>query len=198
MGRDRDTQRSRVYAAERSAWRWLDTPSSELLTIEQCQALVDKVLASKWLASQDDMKMQVSLVRRLGGVVVFAGTGNNATVEDRWGTSYGWYHRKMDTPSISLNRQGRQKSIVLHELAHILQPSGSAGHGWQFCSIYLRLVRHFIGNEAHDRLKAEFKACKVRSTKPRAKRTLTPEQREAATARLAAARAARTARTEED
>lgn len=192
MARDRDTQRKRVYDAEDRAWSWLATPSSELLTIEQCQALVDKVLASKWLSNQADMKMQVSLVRRLGGVLVFAGTGNNATIEDRWGTSFGWYyHKKTDKPSISLSRQGRQKSVVLHELAHILQPSGTAAHGWEFCSIYLRLVRHFMGKEAHDKLKAEFKAGRVRFTKPRAKRTLTHEQREAATARLAAARAAR-------
>ena len=80
-----------------------------------------------------------------------------------------------------------------HELSHLLQPSGSAAHGWQFCSIELRLVRHFLGKEAYDKLKAEFKAGRVRFTKPRAKRELTPEQRAVLGERMAVARAAKAA-----
>lgn len=198
MARRRDSQRQRVYDAEQRAWGWWYVPKSELLTVKECQAFIDKILASKWLANQDDMRMQLSLVQRKGGVAVIPGRGAaNASVDDRYGESNGWLVRVSARPSISVGVQARQKVVLCHELAHILQPSGSTAHGWEFCDVYLRLVRHFLGKESHDKLKAEFKAGGVRFTKPRAKRQLTPQQREAATARLAAARAARAASAEE-
>jgi hypothetical protein len=49
-----------------------------------------------------------------------------------------------------------------------------------------------MGREAHDALKVSFKAKKVRFTKPRERKPLTPEQREALAARLAEARAKQT------
>lgn len=193
MARERDNQRQKVYDAEQRATGWHYAPASTLMTIEQCQAFVDRVLATKWLANQEDMRMQLSLIRRKGGVIVFAGSGTNASIDDRIGTSYGWAVKTTDRPSISMARQSRQKMVLLHELSHLLQPSGSAAHGWQFCSIELRLVRHFLGKEAYDKLKAEFKAGRVRFTKPRAKRELTPEQRAVLVERMAVARAAKAA-----
>lgn len=78
---------------------------------------------------------------------------------------------------------------VLHEVAHIASP-GRVHHHWPFASAYLELVRRFLGKDAADMLKVEFRACNVR-WKPRKKREMSPEQREAVKARMAAMRAAR-------
>jgi hypothetical protein len=89
---------------------------------------------------------------------------------------------------------------VLHELAHTITVREYgvyvAGHGWQFCAVYLGLVLCILGREKHDVLKAAFKAHRIRFTPPRPKRQLMSEQRTQLTERLAAAREAKTAKTE--
>jgi len=85
---------------------------------------------------------------------------------------------------------------MLHELSHLVVSlehprSECAFHGWQFCQVYLNLVRNVLGPEAHDRLKGCFKEFRVKYTKPRAKRQYTDEEREAMRVRMAAMRAAR-------
>ena len=83
----------------------------------------------------------------------------------------------------------RDEAIVLHELAHCFNARINGwvmvqSHGWEYCAIYLQLTLYVMGREAHDVLKAAFKANRVRFTAPRKGRKLTPEQREAAIARL--------------
>lgn len=193
--RPRDSQRQKVYVAENRATRWTGTPRSELMTISECQAYIDKVLASKWLRSQADLRSRLAAIDKRGGVAVIAGRGGaNATFDVRYSQSWGEVYRET-RPSISLGVRTRQPYLLLHELSHILQPSGSAFHGWEFCDILLRLVRHFLGADLHARLKAEFKAERVRFTAPRAKREMSPEQRALLTQRLAAARAAKAAKS---
>ncbi len=197
MARERDSQRQKVYDAETRAFGgWL---RSESMSVRESQAFVDRVLATKWIENQEDWAGVLATIRRRGGVeIVPSHGGGNASFEPREiGDGSGYGYIRIHRPSIALGVKARQKDVILHELAHLIAPRSAAAHGWQFCDIELRLVRHFLGKEAHDRLKAEFKAGKVRFTKPRAKRQLTPEQREAATARLAAARAARAAKIEE-
>lgn len=164
----RDTQRQRVYDAELVIHGY----RRDVLTIEECQALVDRALASAYI--QRKFKRAATYHRR--GVRVIHGRNG------------GWAHP--GTAEISLGRWGRQPTIVLHELAHII--AGIDGitpaHGWHFCEVYLVLVRRFVGVDVHDKLKESFRKHGVRFTKPRAKRTLTPEQRERALANLAAAR----------
>jgi|JI10StandDraft_1071094.scaffolds.fasta_scaffold751137_1 putative metallohydrolase (TIGR04338 family) len=190
MARERDSQRRRVYDAEHRAFGWWYSPKSELMTIEQCQAFIDKMLASEWLRKQTDLG--VGFLRRTGVTVIPGRGGANAAFDDRYGTAYGFITRTTKGPSISVGVQARQPFILIHELTHLLHPSQAhAAHGWKFCEIELRLVRHFLGKEAHDKLKAEFKAGKVRFTKPRAKRELTPEQKAVLIERMAKARAAK-------
>ena len=75
----------------------------------------------------------------------------------------------------------RNEAIVLHELAHTIciREHGftAAGHGWQFASIYLKLVLYGMGRNAHDVLKAVMKTHRVRFTAPRKSRPLDPERR---------------------
>ena len=63
-----------------------------------------------------------------------------------------------------------------------------AQHHWPFVYVYLKLVSRFMGAATAKELKASFKKHGVRA-KPKRTRNLTPEQREAAVARLAEARA---------
>ncbi len=98
---------------------------------------------------------------------------------------------------ITLPLWARQTRTILHELAHLIADRkyarrNIAGHGWQFCAIYLDLVRFVMGLEAGDALKASFKTHKVRYREP-TKRNMTPEQRQAAADRMAMARAAKLA-----
>ena len=108
----------------------------------------------------------------------------------------------------------RTESVMLHEMAHVLQmftrrhvvtcvggkldrDGPWQSHGWQFGFCYLLLVRNELGKAAHDDLKAEFKANKVRYTAPRQGRPLVGAEREAALARLAANREVQAARSAE-
>lgn len=81
----------------------------------------------------------------------------------------------------------RQEDVVCHELAHCITDREfgwrTAGHGWQFCMVYLDVVKWMMGLEAHDALKASFKKSKVRFTKP-AKRGLSAEHRATLSARM--------------
>lgn len=96
---------------------------------------------------------------------------------------------------IAIPRWARNEAVVVHELAHTiaLREYGRgdvAFHGWEFCATYLKLTLYAMGREAHDVLKAAFKANRVRYTAPRAKRQLTDEQRQALADRLALGRLA--------
>jgi putative metallohydrolase (TIGR04338 family) len=96
----------------------------------------------------------------------------------------GWYG------GIKIPLWARNEGIVLHELAHVIcqreyNSLTIAGHGWQFCAIYLRLVLCMMGREAHDALKREMKLNRVRFAPPRKSKPLDPERRAALIARLA-------------
>lgn len=97
--------------------------------------------------------------------------------------------------AIAIPLWARDSHIVLHELAHIVTRrkfgAGPPGHGWEFCETYLRLTLYVLGREAHDALKASFKANRVKFRQPRQGKPLTPERRAQLTATLAQARAAR-------
>ena len=80
-------------------------------------------------------------------------------------------------------RWARKEWVILHELAHVIhwrQHGGryEAGHGWQFCDIYLQLIRYQLGPDAHAALRDAFKANRVKYTKPRKRRQLTEAQRQ--------------------
>lgn len=155
----RDSQRSKLYAAERRAFA-SDEPMPEM-SVETMQALIDKWASSK--------VMQRRYPRARRRCVVRAGRGASyvplyyAITMPRWGRSRRW--------------------VLVHEYAHHLAPTDVAAHGWQFCEAYLYLVRVVIGKQAEERLKAEFKAGKVRYRKP-VKRQMTEAQKQAARERM--------------
>ncbi len=166
--RVRDTQRSKLYRAEAVLHKW----KKPLPSVDDVVTYVIKVFGSKRVAAAFPTVALSSPPR------VKDGRGNRSA-------KGGTYH-------ISIPRWARNDVIVLHELAHTITrrayPINCAGHGWQFCATYLKLLLYFIGREAHDALKAEMKATRVRFRPPRKSVPLSPERREQMIAVLAAAR----------
>lgn len=145
MSAPRDTQRSKVYAAENVVY----PKSPEGLTVAEVQEFVTKVVRSSWWADRYPT----------GLVAVNDGRGRRSACA-------------IGRVEISIPRWARSRHVVLHELAHIamtrLHGSRVADHGWEFCSAELALVRRFIGVAAHDALRDSFRAHGVRYTAPRA------------------------------
>jgi putative metallohydrolase (TIGR04338 family) len=164
VGRKRDSQRQKVYDAEDAVW-----PKRETMSLGECKALVRRVWASQrareswpkaWVMERPQAKPKHH-GRATGGLFY-----------------------------IHLPRWAQTPHVVLHELAHTISRRQFGfeppAHGWEFCSVYLRLVLLFMGREAHDKLKASFKAKRVKFTAPRKVRQLSPEDKAALVARLKA------------
>lgn len=159
----RDSQRSKVYNAESVMHRL-----AQRLSEYEVEALVSKVEQSEY-------------VRKNFGVV------QHQVVFMKAGSTWSWA-RADGTVRFCPNVTDY---VVLHELAHTYSVRDSGGHGWLFCAVLLDLVRHFMGQEAHDALKDSFKRNDVKFTVPRAKRQMSDEAKAAASARMAKAREAR-------
>jgi putative metallohydrolase (TIGR04338 family) len=173
--KERDTQRSRLYKADDV----LHPFAQPLPTVRDVERFVKRVWSSK--------RVQVAYpnaVRRWQ-------SWDLPTVKDGRGRrrAGGW------DGGITIPLWARKTDVVIHELAHTIVwrelSSKAAGHGWQFCSVYLYLVKLFMGAEAHAALKASFKQHRIRFTPPRPKKVLSPERRAELVARLATARAQR-------
>jgi len=167
--RERDTQRARVYKCDAA----VNNLAKPLPSVRDVERFVKKVFASKRVQAAYPKAMRWTLPR------VGDGRGRR--------NACGWQG------GIKIPLWARNEGVVLHELAHTIcmrEGGNEAFHGWQFCSIYLRLVLYMMGREAHDALKAAFKANRVRFTKPRASKPMDPERRAAMVARLAEYRAA--------
>lgn len=174
--RPRDSQRSKVYAAERSVFSGGSHRPELLLTEAQLRRWLKTITTSTWWRRRHD--------------------------EDRWprhapylefGDRGGSAHYQPWTRTIRLRPGSMRRWVLLHELAHHVSSNvNEAAHGWEFCAAYLALVRKWLGVEAERKLRAAFRTHGVRYTKPRTtRRTMTVAEKEAATARLAAAREAR-------
>lgn len=94
-------------------------------------------------------------------------------------TSHGGY---ANSQRMALNKWARQKYIVVHELAHVVDCNENGtidkpwhqGHGWQFCQIYLQLVSAAFGAEAKVALRDSFRDEGVRFNRPRGARNQCP------------------------
>ena len=165
----RDSQRKKVYTAERAAFP--DYPLSSqpaLPNITDVEAYVAKVWSSKRVQS------------------LFA-TAHEATYPPRVTDGRGRRSACAFDNEIRMPKKMRHEWVVLHELAHVIsrrRMQTIAGHGWEFCATYLQLVLYIMGRDRHDALKREFKAHKVRFSAPRKTRSLTPEQKAALAERL--------------
>lgn len=168
---DRDSQRSRLYKAEHGALRG----NMPRLSQREADALVKRIRTSAYVLKHygdpGEIRVVISTRRTRKSVAdVYRGQIVLAA---------GW---------------GQGLDVIVHEIAHMYaSPAGDPGHGWLFCHIYLDFVRKFIGQEAYTALRNSFKLYRVRHTPPRARKAMSPEQRAAASDRMAKARAARAA-----
>lgn len=188
--KERDTQRAKLYRAEREALESLKSPLPTITDVE------------RYLTKQCKRK---TLRKRYGDAVDLDHWP--MSVSDGRGTRNALSH---GPNLISLPKWARNDWVTLHEFAHSLHKrlsyarrrtygragtrtyelQGGASHGWQFAAIFLDLVHFCMGKEASTALKAAFKKHRVR-WKPKTKRHITPEQRFALQQRMAKARAAR-------
>lgn len=168
----RDTQKARLYAADDVLHKYAK-PMPEIRDMEK---FVERVMSSKRV--QASYPTAFAMYRKMP--VVKDGRGRRA--------AGGW------SGGITMPLWSRKTDVVIHELAHCIAARNwcredIAGHGWQFCSVYLRLVLLFMGREAHDELKASFRQHRVRYTAPRKRKPMDPAAKAALVARLAAYRA---------
>lgn len=135
----RDTQRERVYRAERAAGRAVDGQFwQQTIPNDRLQGYVDDVLSRKAIQSRWGRRyIEVGLKR--GGKALAHGSSR-----------------------ITLPLGGRNQWVVLHEVAHCLTPDRYASHGPEFAGVYLFLVRTVIGAEAGKVLLTEQRNHRVR------------------------------------
>jgi len=138
--RPRDSQRSKLYRAERTVGEGQHFPS-----VAHCQARVDQILASAWWQTRFPALDQVQ-------------------VRDGRGRRHaGAFHNR---GAISLPRWSRRERVILHELAHLATPASFAAHGPEYAAVYLELVGHFMGAAAARDLAEAFRTHRVRSGTP--------------------------------
>lgn len=137
MRRPRDTQRSRLYAAEMIVRR-----GQEFTSVAEMQQYVDTVVARRWFRS------------RWGS--------RSVEVRDGRGFRRATCYPRGDSAVVYMPRRSRCQLVLLHEIAHAVQPPGTAWHGPEFCRIYLALVRHFMGQAEGTLLLAAYRAKRVR------------------------------------
>lgn len=140
--RPRDSQRNKLYTAERT----LDA-TPDLESMLYTKLFLDKVVASAYYRKHYNT-MTVDL--RDGRC------RKNACAE-------GGY---LGHGIIRLPRWARSKLVALHELAHlaVARKYGRSvpSHGREFAAIYLDLVRHVLGEDKGNQLQAAFRAQGVR------------------------------------
>ena len=176
----RDSQRSRVYKAEREAFKGHVNLDYILPSLESCEKYARHVAQLKRISRIEYAPAHYSHKLKAGWT---------PTISDGRGSP----RARALGSVIQLPHWARKKWVILHELTHLLVPWHiRPSHGWEFCATYLKVVLYAEGREAHDLLKASFKKHKIRF-RPKRTITMTPERKAELSARMAAMRAARKA-----
>lgn len=148
----RDSQRSKVYKAEREVW----DIAQKFDNMDQTKRYVQVVLDILDLPELKRYKVYV---------------GDGRARRSAGGNARGIY----------LPKWARTPWVILHELAHTLTARQHVfkgiQHHWPWASNYLMLVTKILGEGAGKRLKEAFKKHRVRFKAPQT-RMLTPEARE--------------------
>jgi putative metallohydrolase (TIGR04338 family) len=140
--RARDSQKGKVYAAERSL---PELRTIQFADLDGVAKYTRRVVASKWFNRKIGYTPKLTVVpKRSHG-------GAHCNVKVRLG--------RYAEAELAFSRGSFSKLIVLHELAHIPKtPTGEGAHGRSFARLYLALVRRFLGVEVEARLRLAFKA----------------------------------------
>lgn len=145
---ERDTQRAKLYEAERVAFGEDFTRVIGDGSMEAVEEFVRRVESSQtWI----NLLANSGRTPIKGGLRLRDGRRNRSASANAF--------------ELTLPRWSRTAPIVLHEMAHAATPGG--GHNWPFAAAYLILVGRFVSAEARDKLKAQFRKDKVRFAPPR-------------------------------
>lgn len=144
MKRPRDSQKSKVYTAERVLQK-----GDQGWSYQETQDYVDSVTRTRWW------------LNRQGPPFVY--------VKDGRGTSWAMAYDPYTTPkgedrpaTLNLPRWARDPIVVMHEMAHLLTSASEAAHGRGFCRNYLALVKRFLGQEEYVALRESFRLHRVK------------------------------------
>ncbi len=140
--RIRDMQRFKVYAAEGVCSWYREDPFPDFESLVRYVKVT--ICGSTWFQRTFDHR-HINVDKKHSGSAE---------------AIFGW--NLIRFPSRQLYR-----AIVLHEVAHLVTPHDAPIHGREFCCNFLLLVRHFLGREKHDQLKAAMKAHRVKFRKKR-------------------------------
>ena len=149
----RDNQRKKVYDAEVEAFDYdLKTDEPTFREVKAVEKFVKKVFASKRVQKEWPKATWAPRVKDGRGRRNACAFGGSAIAVPIW---------------------ARREWVILHELAHIITSreyagTAKAGHGWEFCKTYLRLVEIVMGKEAYLSLEKSFLKHGVKFIKPRA------------------------------
>lgn len=140
--RTRDVQRKRLYQAENRAGAGL----GERMDLPEAVDYVRKTL------SRAPIRRRYGAVYAKWPILVGDGRGMRSAQGD---------YRGVDLP-----RWSRTPLVILHEVAHAITDryygADLGGHGPEFASVLLDLVRFGVGKDAYERMKREFQAGAVR------------------------------------
>lgn len=142
MSRPRDSQRQRVYDAERRAFA-LDT--GLILDIHELRAWVAEVVASEWWHKR---------YPHIKEIIVGDGRGRRSAC----GFLRFWDSRGQ----IKMPRRFRFKWLTLHEIAHVITPDHHSFHGVEFVRNLLLLIERFLGQGNAELLREEMMAGRVK------------------------------------
>lgn len=166
----RDSKRSRVYAAERAAFRGDEKANHEFKSVRAAQSYVNRIVGSKWWKeytaprfAEKGSKYRDTYRETSISVRSQANRYRNSTA----GFSFerdGIFNVRYAVINLAPG-WGFARWVILHELAHHLNPE-QPSHGRLFCKVYLDMVGHWIGTAAKKRLREEFKKRGVKYSKP--------------------------------
>lgn len=139
MNRPRDSQRSKVYDAERVLQQ-----GDQGWTFRETQEYVNRITRTRWWKN------------RGGPPFVLVKDGRGTTWAKAW-DPYTTAKGEDRPATINLPRWARDPIVVLHELAHLLTLATEAAHGPTYCTNYLALTKRFLGEETHRILRDSFK-----------------------------------------
>jgi putative metallohydrolase (TIGR04338 family) len=131
-----DTQRERVYAAER-----LMGDGSLFSSLAAVQEWIDEILASDWWKKR---------FPKITKIIALDGRGRNNGIAGHLAGHPGIGY-------VRLPKATRHRLYILHEMAHVAQPQWTAWHGKHFCRVFMALVRRWMGRETAHALRNAFR-----------------------------------------
>lgn len=148
--RERDSQRQKLYNAEQYAkWKIMEGQAGteinrEFNSLEEIKTFVDMFTKTKWFIERFNWQGK--------------GNGEDCDVILKDKPHGGGADAHYYTRTVRISLASRHMLVVLHELAHIIQPRGYGGaHGRWFARAFLEMVACVIGKKSAKILKNEFK-----------------------------------------